>query len=108
MYNKFLKELKPLIIISVITLASIAIGFDADLSISFFIWCVTLIVLPICIKDSNLSLRMKLFITVSIGIASVLAINYFIGRQRTFYLYIILFLMTISYSTASSLRSKRD
>jgi hypothetical protein len=64
--------------------------------------------LPISIKDSNLSLRMKLFIAVSVGIASVLAINYLIGRQRIFYLYIILFLMAISYSTASNLRSKRD
>lgn len=108
MYNKFLKELKPLIILSITTLAFIAIGFGADFSIIFFIYSVTLLVLPICIKDSNLSLRMKLFIAVSVGIASILAIKYLIGRQRIFYIYIIYFFMAISYSIASNLRSKRN
>lgn len=104
MYKKFYKELKPLIIISVITLAFIAIGFDVNFSIYFFIYCVTLFILPICIKDHNLSLRIKLFITVSIGATSVIAINYLIGIQRIFYSYIILFLMAISYSIAANKR----
>lgn len=108
MYNKLVKELKPLILIIVISLVSIVIGFDTNFAVFFFLYCVTLFILPICIKDNNISIKMKFFIAVSVGIASVLAIDYLIGRHRIFYLYIILFIIVISYSIASNIREKLD
>jgi len=68
---------------------------------------VTLLVLPICLKDSNISLKIKVFISITVGIASVLAINYLAVRQRIMYLYIFDFLIAIVFSTVYNLRSKR-
>ncbi|GAB6087626.1 hypothetical protein [Alkaliphilus crotonatoxidans] len=106
MYNKFLVELKPLIKITVISLASIVMGFDTNFSTFFFLYCITLFILPICIKGGNLSIKMKFFIAVSVGITSVLAINYLIGRHRIFYSYIVLYVLVVSYSIASNVRAK--
>lgn len=101
MYNKSVNIIKPLITLFLITIMFIAIGVNAKLSINFLVYAITLLILPMCLKDKNISLTIKIFLAVSVGLISVFIINYLIDKQKV-YLYIILFFMAILFSIVYS------
>ncbi|GEM_PF-1164557 len=108
MYYKFQKELKLLTILLVITIIFIVIGFGVEFSILFFIYSATLLVLPVCFKDNNISLKTKVGASFSVVLVSVLAFIYFSVRQRVIYLYIFCFFISILFSVISNFRNKRN
>lgn len=103
MKNKYIKIIKPSIMLSMITTFLIIIGFDTKFSIVFLIYGITLLILPILLKDTNVSLIIKGFLTLIIGLISVFTINYLVVRQRVLYLYIFFLLMAIIYSILCNL-----
>ncbi len=54
MYNKFVNIIKPLITLFLITITFIAIGINAKLSINFLVYAITLLILPMCLKNRSL------------------------------------------------------
>ncbi len=106
MYYKYQKELKPLIILLIITILFIVIGFGIEFSILFFLYSTTLLVLPICFKDNNMSLITKVSSLFSLILVSVLYFKYFSVRPRVIYIYIFCFFISILFSTVSCFKNK--
>lgn len=95
MNNKIRNPHMSLIIIFIITILAIAIGFGVDLSIYLFVNCLMLIVLPLYIRDIKLSLVMKIFISLWVGIICVLAIYYFVKKAGLIKVYTVVYIIAI-------------
>lgn len=81
-------------------------GFDITFCLYFFLYSLSLFVLPVYINKNNIDLKIKLVVVLAVGIISSLVLYYMDGLNRILYAYLILFCIMFTYSWTQSLKSK--
>lgn len=86
---------KSFIILVVASFIATTVGFGSDLIAYVFIFCLTLIILPMCLKDNTISSKVKIFTSISVGIIDLFVINLYLEKEQMIPLYVALFIIAL-------------